>query len=98
MPVLCFSNGQSDSQLKSNIGNNRINIYCQKHKQTAYRRNGTAPLFDVLPFEINNENYFLSIEKKSKWKFPVNRTPSTIKLHEMLYYSFYGFAQRKLFM
>ena len=22
------------------------------------RRNGTPPLFDVLPFEINNENYF----------------------------------------
>ena len=25
------------------------------------RRNGTPPLFDVLPFEINNENYFLKI-------------------------------------
>ena len=25
------------------------------------RRNGTPPLFDVLPFEINNENYFLLI-------------------------------------
>ena len=25
------------------------------------RRNGTPPLFDVLPFEINNENYFLSL-------------------------------------
>ena len=24
-------------------------------------RNGTPPLFDVLPFEINNENYFLLI-------------------------------------
>ena len=23
------------------------------------RRNGTPPLFNVLPFEINNENYFL---------------------------------------
>ena len=27
----------------------------------ALRRNGTPPLFDVLPFEINNENYFLLI-------------------------------------
>ena len=26
------------------------------------RRNGTPPLFDVLPFEINNENYFLLID------------------------------------
>ena len=25
------------------------------------RRNGTPPLVDVLPFEINNENYFLLI-------------------------------------
>ena len=25
------------------------------------RRNGTPPLFDVLPFKINNENYFLLI-------------------------------------
>ena len=25
------------------------------------RRNGTPPLFDVLPFEINNENYLLLI-------------------------------------
>ena len=25
------------------------------------RRNGTPPLFDVLPFEINIENYFLLI-------------------------------------
>ena len=25
------------------------------------RRNETPPLFDVLPFEINNENYFLLI-------------------------------------
>ena len=25
------------------------------------RRNGTPPLFDVLPFEINKENYFLLI-------------------------------------
>ena len=25
------------------------------------RRNGTPTLFDVLPFEINNENYFLLI-------------------------------------
>ena len=25
------------------------------------RRNGTPPLFDVLPLEINNDNYFLLI-------------------------------------
>ena len=28
---------------------------------TSLRRNGTPALFDVLPFEINNENYFLLI-------------------------------------
>ena len=28
---------------------------------THLRRNGTPPLFDVLSFEINNENYFLLI-------------------------------------
>ena len=29
--------------------------------QAMLRRNGTPPLFDVLPFEINNENYSLLI-------------------------------------
>ena len=32
-------------------------IYNELH----LRGNGTPPLFDVLPFEINNENYFLFI-------------------------------------
>ena len=27
----------------------------------SFKENGTPPLFDVLPFEINNENYFLLI-------------------------------------
>ena len=31
------------------------------HKALDLRRNGTPPLFDVLPFEINMENYFLLI-------------------------------------
>ena len=31
------------------------------HAVVSLRRNGTPPLFDVLPFEINNENYFLLI-------------------------------------
>ena len=34
--------------------------YCFR-KVYLLRRNGTPPLFDVLPFEINNENYFLLI-------------------------------------
>ena len=28
---------------------------------TELRKNGTPPLFDILPFEINIENYFLMI-------------------------------------
>ena len=32
-----------------------------KHFLLNLRRNGTPPLFDVLPFEVNNENYFLLI-------------------------------------
>ena len=31
------------------------------HQRKPLRRNGTPPLFDVLLFEINNENYFLLI-------------------------------------
>ena len=33
----------------------------QERSDKNLRRNGTPPLFDVLPFEINNENYFLLI-------------------------------------
>ena len=33
-----------------------ISVFCY-----SLRRNGTPPLFDVLPFEINIENYFLLI-------------------------------------
>ena len=39
-----------------------INFFPQKKmKVLNLRRNGTPPLFDVLPSEINNENYFLFI-------------------------------------
>ena len=31
----------------------------KKKDYITLRRNGTPPLFDVLPFEINIENYFL---------------------------------------
>ena len=38
-------------------------ISCWRQRQKrSLRRNGTPPLFDVLPFEINNENYFLLID------------------------------------
>ena len=33
----------------------------EKLHNLTLRRNGTPPLFDALPLEINNENYFLLI-------------------------------------
>ena len=35
--------------------------YAESYKINSLRRNGKPPLFDVLPFEINIENYFLLI-------------------------------------
>ena len=46
------------------ISANFFNRVVQKKTLTLIsilRRNGTPPLFDVLPFEINIENYFLLI-------------------------------------
>ena len=37
------------------------NDLCDNNTLYFIRRNGTPPLFDVLPFEINNENYSLLI-------------------------------------
>ena len=47
-------------------------ILTSQRDQRNLRRNGTPPLFDVLPFEINNENYFLFI---NLWVARSNHAP-----------------------
>ena len=50
---------------KVNYQEGKENVKLQHKKKSIrkfdLRRNGTPPLFDVPPFEINNENYFLLI-------------------------------------
>ena len=48
--MFCY---QWDSNLIDNMWHQK---WCLKYETFRLRRNGTPPLFDVLPFEINNEN------------------------------------------
>ena len=50
-----------DRSIQGNIKGNFYLVENNIFENLTLRRNGTPPLFDVLPFEINIENYFLLI-------------------------------------